>query len=353
MSLNQERRSSGSRDLSRKQDVQNPLVERVFAILDSMLTYLSGTDHFRLRRRERELGAHFQATHSGSDEWIFDGRELEPRFISTLQECLSGGLFQTPTKIFIRHVELFDEKTSEAVVSIFERGIKETLIVASAEPTGRAKKGNALQQWLSKHVATEVIDVLTGRALTQSINEVLKSIEPQVAIDSRAAELLALRTAGETGRLYHDLLKLVLASKEGKITEAQVQGLIEEPAGESVAFTLLDAIVRGNRERAVALLRQEESSDDAVFKLLGLFAWQVRQAIMVRDEYDRGVTSPDVIAAAVGAKPFSVRKLMPIIPRLPLDRLKRAIAYLADLDQEIKTGQTRPGVALDLFIWKF
>lgn len=319
-----------------------------------MLIYLSGNDHFRLRRRERELSNSFQSSHPVSEERIFDGREIEGNFLSALQECLSGGLFQTSMRIIIRHVELFDEKFCEATKNIFERGIGEdTLVVVSTEPVGRAKKGNTLQNWLIKHATQESIDVLSGRTLLQSVTEMLKGIDPKTLIESRAVELLALRSAGETGRLYHDLLKLVLAAEGGKITEVHVQNLTEEPAGESVSFALLDCIVRGERERAVALLRREESSDDAVFKLLGLFAWQVRQALMVRDEYDRGVTSPDSIAAAIGAKPFSVRKLMPIIPRLSLDRLKRALAYLTDLDQEIKTGQTRPGVALDLFIWKF
>ncbi len=65
------------------------------------------------------------------------------------------------------------------------------------------------------------------------------------------------------------------------------------------------------------------------------------------------MTSPDAIAAAIGAKPFSVKKLMPLIPKLSLERLKRSLAYLSDLDREMKTGQIRPGVALDLFVWKF
>ncbi|MFA9262478.1 MAG: DNA polymerase III subunit delta [Undibacterium sp.] len=319
-----------------------------------MLIFLSGNDHFRLRLRERALCADFQSTHPSSEEWIFDGRETGGNIPAALQESLSGGLFQVPARICIRHIELFDEKLCAAVIALLERGVGEDmLVVASAEPTGRAKKGNPFQSWLSKHATTETIDVLSGRALAQSITEMLRGIEPKSLIDTRATELLSLRTNGETGHIYHDLLKLVLATQGGKITETQVRDLIEEPAGESVSFALLEQIVRGNREQAVVLLRREEANEDVVFKLLGLFAWQVRQALMVRDEYNRGMTSPDGIATAIGAKPFSVKKLMPLIPGLSLERLKRSLAYLADLDQEIKTGQTRPGVALDLFIWKF
>lgn len=319
-----------------------------------MLMYLSGNDHFRLRLRERTLAAEFQSVHPASEERIFDGRDADDHILSSLRESLSGGLFANPRVVLIRHIELFDEKLCGAIADLLAREIpEEVCVITSAEPVGRVKKGNALQLWVTKNAKTEEVNVLTGQALSQSIMDLLHDIDPKATIEPRAVEALAFRTAGATGHIYHDLLKLVLATEGRTITESDVCNLVEEPAGESVSFALLEQIVRGNREQAVSLLRQEESNEDAVFKLLGLFAWQVRQALMVRDEYDRGMTSPESIAAAIGAKPFSVRKLLPIIPRLSLVRLKRSLTYLADLDREIKTGQTRPGVAIDLFIWKF
>lgn len=319
-----------------------------------MFRFLHGTDHYRLRLRERSLAKDFYGANQGATERVFDGREVTKSLLSDLQESLSGGLFSSPRVVFIRHVELFDEKIGAAIVLLLRQSLpEEVFVIASAEPTGRAKKGNALQTWLLKNAVVETVDILSGRPLSQSIIEILRGIDPDITIEPRAVESLALRTGGVTGYIYHDLLKLVLAVRGKTITDADVRNLIEEPAGESVSFALLDAIVRGNREQAVSLLRQEERDDDAVFKLLGLFAWQVRQALQVRDEYDRGMTSPDAIAIAIGAKSFSVKKLMPLIPRLSLERLKRSLAYLSDLDREMKTGQIRPGVALDLFVWKF
>ncbi|MFZ1654493.1 MAG: DNA polymerase III subunit delta [Candidatus Moraniibacteriota bacterium] len=319
-----------------------------------MISFLTGTDHFRLRLREQALAADFCFAHAGAEQQVFDGRDTNERLIPDLRETLSGGLFATPRVVLIRHIELFDEKLCAAIIKLFSGILSgDGLIVVSAEPVGRAKKGNELQVWLAKQAVVEEVNILSGRALTQSISDILQGIDPQATIEPRAVESLALRTGGVTGYIYHDLLKLVLAAEGKAITETDVKNLVEEPAGESVSFVLLEQIVRGQRERAVSLLRREETNDDAVFKLLGLFAWQVRQALMVRDEYERGVSSPDAIAATIGAKPFSVRKLMPLINQLPLDRLKRALAYLADLDQGIKTGQIRPGVALDLFVWKF
>lgn len=332
----------------------NPVIWRGFGILKSMLTYLFGNDHFRLRLREETLISDFRKVNYESEIRVFDGREVTETFVSSLQETLSGGLFVASRVILIRHIELFDERLCEAVFGLLSAGLPEGVgVILSAEQSGRIKKGNALQVWLMKQASVEEVNLLTGRALSQSIRDILKCIHAQATIESRAVESLALRTGGVAGHIHHALLKLVLATEGGEITEADVQNLIAEPAGESVSFILLDALVRGQREQAVSLLRQEETGDDAVFKLLGLFAWQVRQAIMVRDEYDRGNTSPDLIATAIGAKPFSVRKLMPLIPRLSLTRLKRSLAYLSDLDRGIKTGQIRPGVALDLFIWKF
>lgn len=319
-----------------------------------MFRFLTGTDHYRIRLRERALAKDFSALYQGTEELILDGRDVVPGILSRLSEGLSGGLFARPRVIVIRHVELFDEELSQGIIKELDRTFPEdVLVIASAEPAGRAKKGNALQVWLAKQAKVETVDMLSGRELSQSIIDVLHAIDSEAKMEPRAVESLAFRTGGATGHIYHELLKLVLATRGRVITDADVRDLVGEPAGESVSFALLDAIVRGNREQAVSLLRREETNDDAIFKLLGLFAWQVRQAIQVRDEYDRGTVSPERIAEAIGAKLFSVKKLMPIIPKLSLDRLKRSLAHLADLDREMKTGQIRPGVGLDLFIWKF
>lgn len=319
-----------------------------------MLLFLSGADHFRLRLRERSIATDFRAAHPGAEEQVFDGRDAPDGLVSKLQEMLAGGLFSVPRIVLIRHSELFEERLCEAIIRLLSQTLpSDVSVVASAEPVGRAKKGNALEVWLAKHAEREEINTLTGRALSQSIIDLLRDIDPKAKIEPRAVESLGLRIGGATGYLYHDLLKLSLAVSDRAITEEDVRDLTEEPAGESVSFALLDALVRGNRELAISLLRREETNDDAVFKLLGLFAWQVRQALMVRDEYERGATSPERIAAAIGAKPFSVKKLLPLIGRLSLERLKRSLAYLAELDRELKTGQIRPGVALDLFVWKF
>lgn len=319
-----------------------------------MLIFLSGNDHFRLRLRECSLVADFKVKYPEAVEQIFDGRDNESGLLSKLQESLIGGLFATPRTILIRHVELYEEKVAAAVVEQLSRELSaDVIVIASAEPEGRVKKGNVLQAWLAKNAQTETLDTLTGRVLHQSIVDILHDIDSTAQIAPHAVELLAIRTGGASGHIYHTLLKLVLVAGGRSITEDMVRSFIKEPAGESVAFTLLDALVHGQRERAVSLLRQEGANNDAVFQLLGLFAWQVRQALMVRGEYDRGTTSPDTIATAIGAKPFSVKKLLPLISKLPLSRLKRALAMIADIDHDLKTGQARPGVALDLFVWKF
>lgn len=356
MSWNQERPLLGNRVLSRKILSRRycPAIWRGFAILRHMLRFLTGTDHYRIRLRERALAKDFSAAYPGTEELILDGRDAALGILSRLNEGLSGGLFARPRVIAIRHVELFDEELSQGIIKELDRTLPEdALVIASAEPAGRAKKGNALQGWLTKEAEVETVDILAGRALIQSIMDILHGIDPAATIESRAIESLAIRTAGATGHIYHALLKLVLITKGKLITDADVRSIIDEQDGESVSFALLDAVVRGDRSRAISLFRREETDTDALFRLLGLFAWQIRQAIQVRDEYERGMVSADSIAAAIGAKPFSVKKLMPLISKLPLSRLKHALAALSDLDCGMKTGQVRPGVGLDLFIWKF
>lgn len=319
-----------------------------------MISFLNGSDMFRLGRREQELVQAFYHGQENGEEWTIDFRDPEIKPLEILSQALAPSLF-APVKLFrLRHVELLPEPIAEKFFKTLSLANLDGLeIIATAETGGRAKKKNILEEWLAKKGKTETFTSLSGAALLAEAENILKVIDPSIKIEKRALTLLIERNGGRSGFLYCDLWKLALAFPGREITVADVAALTTEPERESVAFALLDALVRGDRERALVLLREEITDDSEIFRLLGLFAWQLRLALMVRDEYDRGTTSGEKIAANINAKPFAVKKLLLLLPRLTMIRLKHAFTHLATLDRQLKSGEAVPGAALDLFVWKF
>jgi len=48
-----------------------------------------------------------------------------------------------------------------------------------------------------------------------------------------------------------------------------------------------------------------------------------------------------------------VQKALATIEHFPLPRLKRGLAFLSNIDTDLKQGKADPEVSLDLFVWKF
>jgi DNA polymerase III delta subunit len=320
-----------------------------------MLRTLAGNDVFRLSRREHELAADFFSRFPNAERFVFDGRDpWTSELAERLRGALSGGLFVAPRCLLLRHTEGFDATAGAMLQSLLERApeSKEILVIASQYGAGRNGK-TTFTEWLASVVKPESVNRLSGEALVRLAYELKEENDPQAALSEAALRTVALRSDGDAGRLSNDIQKLALLSRVQPVTPEVITLLTDNPEPESVTFAALDALVRGKRERALALLRREEQDRDAVFKLFGLLAWQVRLALQVKDEYERGERMAGQIARTIGAKPFSVEKLLPLLPTLSLARLKTALSRLAELDWEMKTGQTKPGVALDLFVWKF
>jgi hypothetical protein len=136
-------------------------------------------------------------------------------------------------------------------------------------------------------VKEEVFTPITPREQEYYIDTVLKNFDAAVELEPRAKSFLAKAFAEDTGRLTQELKRLALTVTNHRITLAQVEASVA-PTREAVTFQALDSLVQGNKARAIALFRQEETEPDAPFALLGLCAWQVRRLIAIKELAETG-----------------------------------------------------------------
>ena len=132
--------------------------------------------------------------------------------------------------------------------------------------------------------------------------------------------------------------------------------LFLRPSSETTIFQALDAMSRGERQRAFLLFTEEqagESKQESVYGLLSMCAWQLRRLIQIREAFDQGIRDAAGIARETKLPPFAVQNALRSLGGLPLSRLTSGLILLADMDAAMKIGELDPGVALDTFVWKF
>lgn len=317
-----------------------------------MVYLLSGTDHFRLQERVREIEQDFLTRVQEGKKLVFDiedGWGEEER--SFLVSALSPGLFSTPYCIVVRGIELLDDKAGAWLVNTLTGCDAMMVVVLVARLEGRKK----LPTWCSdlkrsvSKIQQEVFGAPTPQERDALLDKHLHALS--VTLEPRAKALLLQAFPENVGELLQTTTRLALSVTGTKITATQVEESVT-PSMESVTFAALDALAQGNRARAIALFHREAKESDALFALLGLCGWQVRRLIMVKELYEEGRGAAD-IARELKTSPYPIQKTLPLLPKLSFGRLRQALTMLADFDQAIKTGRMQPGVALDLFVWKF
>jgi len=166
-----------------------------------------------------------------------------------------------------------------------------------------------------------------------------------------AAELLIELVGDDLVRLYSEIDKLALfADSEKTVTAEHVEKLIGHNRIFG-AFAVIDTCLAGDAAGAVDRLRNMFASDKSTeFKVVGAFAFHFRRMFNAKVLLDEGVR-PDAIAKRLqiwGNKDSFFAQLR----KISLQQIGDILQQLAATDYAIKTGRTKPQVAIEQLVLK-
>jgi len=166
-----------------------------------------------------------------------------------------------------------------------------------------------------------------------------------------AAELLVELAGDDLVRLYSEIDKLALfADTEKSITVEHVEKLIGHNRLYN-AFAVIDKCLAGDTGAAVERLRSMFASDRSTeYTVVGAFAFHFRRMFNAKVLLDEGVR-PDVISKKLriwGNKEGFFAQLR----KMSLKQIGDRIQQLAGIDYAIKTGRTKPQVAIEQLVLK-
>jgi DNA polymerase-3 subunit delta len=178
---------------------------------------------------------------------------------------------------------------------------------------------------------------------------VLRAKEIGGEIQPAAAAALAQMLGSDKAAAEQELDKLLAYANYARaITAADVE-MVSLPSGEhGDFFGLIDALSAGNGAKAIRALQdllEERELIPLYFSLVGHF----RALLQSHDLLDAGRTDVD-IAKQLGIHPYRAQKLAGQAKRFSMESLQRIYARLLEYDEQIKTGEIEPDLAMETFI---
>ena len=224
------------------------------------------------------------------------------------------------------------------------------VIFYQSEPLGKTKICAELTKILAKEKWARHFELLAGAQLAGWIKE--EVIKRGGAINSTAINFLAQNTGNDMWYLNSLLDQLAAYAEKREITLADAQLFLEEKVDDNI-FNMADAVASGNRRLAFKLIQEQRRLGEEEGYLFGMIARQFRILITMRDLFNRQENiSSDQMAKMLALHPFVVKKSLPLMKRLSLDKLKQIYDNLLEIDVKTKTGQADQSLLLDLFVGK-
>ena len=227
---------------------------------------------------------------------------------------------------------------------------KNIIIFYQSEPIGKTNLVKDLQKTLAKEKWAMLFDNLAGSELNNWIKTEVSQRGGK--INQMAIAYLA-QNAGKDTWYADSLIDQLVAYAEGReISLADVQLFLEEKVDDSM-FSMVDAIVAGNRKLAFKLVEEQRRLGNDDGYIFSMVARQFRILISMRDLFNRqeNITS-DTMAKMLDLHPFVVKKSLPFIKKYSLDKLKDIYNQLLEIDIKTKTGLADQSLLIDLFVGK-
>ncbi len=168
------------------------------------------------------------------------------------------------------------------------------------------------------------------------------------AIESSAAEQLAVLCQNDTWRISSELDKLIAYAGQRVVIADDVQTMVYSPY-ESNIFAVTDALGQGQRGRALRVLHDELLAGTHPLVLVATIANHLRTLLMIQAIAGAQTTAASV-AQQTGIHPYVVQKSLGQVKHFSRERLVSWHHQLVTIDDQLKSGPLDAETLLDLLL---
>ena len=145
-----------------------------------------------------------------------------------------------------------------------------------------------------------------------------------------------------------DVGKIVKACQGDQITADVIEDLLTGD-NDRFVFNLVDAVVSGNRARALAIAETIINEEDGAMAVTGLLMKQFEIMYDALELSQRGMSIAQM-AKKTGVNEFRFKKAWQAANSYSLSRIRKLLTQLYNIDRDIKRGDIDKDTALELFV---
>lgn len=322
-----------------------------------MITFIHGTDSYRVKNRVDELVASLSNNKADVSYFDLSAREDLNKFTNAVK---TAGLFARKEALVVSNVFA---GASIAVADLIKEykladDRERFLIFAETNTEVALKKSDKeLYKYLtSRTCKSETVNPLTDAQLINWIG--IEGKRNGITIDPASARKLidyitdASQTYGakagdstakdKTWRLHNEITKLAhyKNSTDNKgdknISAADVELLVNPALGVNI-FQLTDSIASRNKSQATVLLDKAIKNGTDPHYLFSMIVYQFRNLLTIKSMMKNAFAQPAIVAKTK-LHPFVVRKTSAQAQKYELEELKRYFTKLTQLEIDSKSG---------------
>ncbi len=148
--------------------------------------------------------------------------------------------------------------------------------------------------------------------------------------------------------LINDIEKLAAYSGGEQITEEDIDATLRGDL-DRFAFGFLDALTSGKKDKAFRMFHNIIKTEDDFYRIYGLIVSQFELMLEAKELRDESADI-DRIASMLKANPYRLKKAIVFAERAGTGKIKEILTYLYEVDRNIKTGNMKGDLALELMI---
>ncbi len=330
-----------------------------------MIFFLYGEDSYRSAQKSKELKEKFikEVDKSGLNLTSLDGENLD---MEKLNQTVSTAPFLADRRmIIIKNLisKNKDKSIQKEVVGLLKnlekrKDKKDNIIIFWESGVGSKKKFGkpSLAGVLVKYLFS-LKDVHKQEFELLNIYNLEKWIQSEVVkrggkTEREAVKYLAILVGNNLWQISSEINKLLAYKKNEEILTDDV-GLLVKGKFDDNIFNLIDALSNKNDKLTVKLLADQLDSGVSESYILSMLIRQFRILLQIKELIEgNGSLSNFQVASELNIHSFTAQKALAQVRNFNLAELKRIYSQLLELDIQIKTGYSRPEVALDLFVAK-
>ncbi len=299
-----------------------------------MIQLFYGDNDYTLTQALRRVRDEFVEAHGEHSVAVVQGTDLT---VVELPQVLQGASLFASSKLTIIHEASANKPVWDELGDFLEDLTDIDLVLVESKPDKRTRTF----KWLAGHAEVREFQMLDEREVASWLRTHARSYGIELHHDEAA--YLVAHVGSDQWRLHHDVEKLTLVGKP--ISRQLIEELID-PNPSASAFELLDAIVAGERDRAIKKLAVVRRSEDP-YKFIGLLVSQLYALAVCKTA--EGKTA-QMIAKEAGIHPYVVQKSLATSRRLTLDKLRIMVGAVEDCDQLIKTTGAEPWGVIEVAV---